>query len=262
MKKIALFLFVFPFLTCHANAQAITNKKGQNILPEAGNWAVGIDVVPVFKYAGNLFYNSSDSTSDFSPYYPLTVFGKYVTKPHTATRVQARLGFNTGSNDTLVPKAGSTNPNELVSNQAKRTQTNILLAAGIEKRKGTTRVTGIYGVEGAFLLKTDKTKYTYGNDLDVTIQSNSQLISDKSGTQFGFGIRGFLGVEYFIAPKLSLTAEYGWGPSVVSTGRGSQEFEVVDGNTTKTQITETSKSFNFGFDNDINGGTIALVFYF
>ena len=69
-------------------------------------------------------------------------------------------------------------------------------------------------------------------------------------------------VAIFIASKLSLSAEYGWGPAIISQGRGSIEKEVVDGNETKSEIEETEKSFSFGFDNDINGGVVALTFYF
>jgi hypothetical protein len=262
MKKNLLLSAALLLSTLLLNAQGLTNKKGQPILPEEGNWAVGFDVVPVVKYAGNLFHASSDSSSDLSPYMPMTFFGKYVMTPRTSIRAQMRIGFITATQDTLVPKTTSTNPNELVSDEAKRTVTNIALSGGFEKRKGNGRVTGIYGVEGTLALATDKTRYTYGNELDVAIQSNSRITSVKQGTQVGFGVRGFLGVEYFIAAKLSLSAEYGWGPSVVSLGRGAVESEVVDGNSTKTQITETSKSFAFGFDNDMNGGTVALIFYF
>jgi hypothetical protein len=262
MKKIILIVLIATVLSDITYGQTLTNKKGQDILPESGDFAVGIDVVPIVKNAGNLFYNSNDSIADFSPVGAFTFFGKYVKNQKTAYRAIFRIGFQSSKVDTLVQKAASTNPNELVSDEAKRTTSTIAIGGGIEKRKGKGRVTGIYGVEGRMALATDKTKYTYGNDLDVTIQSNSQVTSIKQGTAFGFGIRGFLGVEYFIGAKLSLSAEYGWGPAVIVQGRGSKETEVVDGNTTKTQITETSKSFLFGIDNDMNGGTVALIFYF
>lgn len=262
MKKVSLITLLSIGIFHFSSGQTLTNKKGQNVLPEAGNFAVGIDVIPIVKSAGNLFYNSSDSISDLSPVGAYTFFGKYVKSEKTAYRAILRLGFVTGKQDTLVPKTSSTNPNELVSDEAKRTQSTIAIGGGIEKRKGVGRVTGIYGVEGRFALATDKTKYTYGNPLDVTIQSNKQVVSDKKGTAFGFGVRGFLGVEYFVGAKLSLSAEYGWGPAVVASGRGAVETEVVDGNATKTQVTETSKTFIFGFDNDMNGGTVALTFYF
>ncbi len=262
MKKIILLALITTVLSNVTVAQTLTTKKGQNILPEEGDFAVGIDVVPIVKYAGNLFYNGNDSITDFSPVGAYTFFGKYVKNEKTAFRAILRLGFLSSKVDTLVQKAASTNPNELVSNEAKRTKATIAIGGGIEKRKGNGRVTGIYGVEGRLALATDKTKYSYGNDLDVTIQSNSQVTSIKQGPAFGFGVRGFLGVEYFIGAKLSLSAEYGWGPAVIVQGRGATETEVVDGNTTKTQITETSKSFLFGFDNEMNGGTVALIFYF
>lgn len=262
MKKIC-FACSIIFLSFHSYSQDLQNKKGQNILPEAGNWAVGFDVIPLLKYAGNLFYSSGDSTGDFSLKYPLAFTGKYVKNAKLSYRVGLRLGFGGVTSDSLVPKSGSTNLNEKVSNQTKEKSTNIYLSGGIEKRIGSAhRVTGIYGVEGTLLIQSHKTTYTYGNELDLNDQQASSITSVKDGSKVGFGVRGFIGAEFFIASKLSLSAEYGWGPSITSQGRGSIEKEVVDGNTTKTVIEETEKSFSFGFDNDINGGTVALTFYF
>ena len=262
MKKI-LMLCSFLFMFIQGSAQQFQNKRGQNVLPEAGNWAVGFDVIPILKYAGNLFYNGSDSTRDFSTAYPLTVTGKYVIKNNLSYRAAFRLDLYGLTTDTLVAKTGSTNINEKVSNQRKEKSTTFYVSSGIEKRKGITqRVTGIYGVDVAVLINSSKTSYTYGNELELNNQQDSQVKKVKDGTLVGFGFRGFLGVEYFIAAKMSLSAEYGFGPSISNRGRGSIETQVVDGNSTKTVIEETEKAFGYGFKSDINGGIVALTFYF
>ena len=260
-KNLVTFLLMVACIQLHA--QELLNKKGEHILPEPGNWSVGMDVIPLLKYAGNLFYNGSDSTRDFSITYPLAFTGKYVKKNNLSYRAGLRLGFGGTNNDSLVAKSGSTNVNEKVSNQIKENSANIYISGGIEKRKGVAhRVTGVYGVESMLLVKTHKTEYTYGNELDLNDQQASQVKKKKDGTVFGFGIRGFLGVEYFLAAKIGLAAEYGWGPSFANRGRGTIEKEVVDGNTTKIVIEETEKAFSFGFDNDIRSGSISLHFYF
>jgi hypothetical protein len=262
MKKILLFILV-SFFFMNSGAQELLNKKGQKILPQAGNWAVGFDVIPFLKYAGNIFYNSGDSTRDFSLKYPLAFTGKYVKKDNLAYRAGLRLGYIGSTKDSLVPKTSSTNVNEKVSNETKERGANIYISGGVEKRKGLGgRVTGIYGIEAGFSLKTHKTTYTYGNPLNVNDQLAEQIVSVKDGSTFGLGLRGFLGAEFFIASHLSLSAEYGMGPFISSRGRGSIETEVVDGNTTKVEISETDKAFLFGFDNDINGGSVTLTFYF
>ena len=258
MKKISL-AFTILFLTFQSYSQdsptqELLNKKGQRILPDSGNWAIGFDVVPFLKYAGNLFHSNGDSTSDFSLRYPLAVTGKYVVSTKLSYRAGLRLGFGGVTSDSLVGKDGSTNPNEKVSNETKEKSTNIYLSGGIEKRIGQAhRVTGIYGVEATFILQSHKTAYTYGNPLNTNDQQDFHITEVKDGTKVGFGIRGFIGVEYFIASKLSLSAEYGWGPAIISQGRGSIEKEVVDGNETKSEIEETEKSFSFGFDNGLTG---------
>lgn len=263
MMKRTFLICTLIFGSLNLNAQDLTNKRGQKILPEAGNKAVGFDVIPFLKYAGNIFYNGSDSTRDFSISYPLTFTGKYVKKNNLGYRVAFRLGLIGITSDSLVPKDGSTNANEKVSNQTKDTRSTIYLSAGCEKRVGlASRIVGIYGIDASLQVNSHKDKYTYGNELNIQNQQDFQIKTVKDGSQVGFGIRGFIGVEYFLAAKLSLSAEYGWGPFIASLGRGTVEKEVVDGNTTKTEIEQTDKSFEFGVDNDINGGIVALTFYF
>ena len=74
---------------------------------------------------------------------------------------------------------------------------------------------------------------------------------------FGIGVRGFIGAEYFIFPKIAIGAEYGWGIGYQMSGKGKQTVESINAGTTIGEVeTETAGSSKFGFDTDINQNTI------
>ena len=80
----------------------------------------------------------------------------------------------------------------------------------------------------------------------------------KEGGSFGIGVRGFIGAEYFFAPKMSLSGEFGWGISLNSQGDG--EYTTSGGGQSNT--TKYGKNSSFGIDTDNVGGNISLNMYF
>ena len=54
MKK-SIALVAMAFGVTSAFAQDLTSKKGEPFLPEAGDYAIGIDATPFLNYAGNFF---------------------------------------------------------------------------------------------------------------------------------------------------------------------------------------------------------------
>src|SRR5262249_14212260 len=158
-----------------------------------------------------------------------TIVGLYVKDENTAYRVRFGLNFGSTKNDFLVPQDGATDPNARVTDTKKVSTHGVTIGVGLQKSRGKGRLHGIYGAE--FLVTVgggSKTTYTYGNSFDPT--TGTATISDfdpanpnfsssvssrtketKGGSEFGVGLFGFIGAEYFFAPKMSLSAEYGWG---------------------------------------------------
>lgn len=240
----------------------IKNKSGVILTPEVGEFALSIDAVPFLKYAGSLFNDQTNEPyASFGSNYPMTFTGLYVKKENLAYRAKLKLGFGVQKDDSLVARIGSTNPNETVANETKVSTSNITIGAGIQKWRGKSRVQAYYGGEVLLSIGTDKTSYTYGNPLSSENQT-SRLKSEKSGNTFGFMVRGFVGIEYFFSPKVSLGAEFGWGPGIVSTGQGETQSESWNGSGAEVTITNTGKSSTFTMDNDNSSGAINLSFYF
>ncbi len=70
-------------------------------------------------------------------------------------------------------------------------------------------------------------------------------LSEKSGGQFGLGVRAFIGAEYFFMPKISIGGEFGWGLGVAMNMKSKTVYEAEGndsaGNEQKSEITVTQK---------------------
>lgn len=234
----------------------MTSKKGENILPEADDWALSIDAVPVMNYLGNMLNgNVGNASPSFGyPGTPLAITGKMFKDEKTAYRAMVRLGFGSMKWDTYVNKAGSTT-GEMVTNTKKVGHNNIILGGGLEMRRGKTRLQGFYGGMLMFGIGGSDTTYTYGNAMTAT--TGPRTLENKAGGTFMLGLRGFIGAEYFIFPKMAIGAEFGWGLGMSSTGEGEMVTESWDAAAPtpapKTTTTNTGKSSTFGLDTDVNG---------
>jgi hypothetical protein len=309
MKKILVSVFLVTVYTC-TMAQN-NSKNGHQITPETGDWGLGIDVDPLFRYVGNMFNGTMGQGGpswEFmgnSPI-PMTITGYMVKDENTAYRAKIRLGTGSDKRMSIIDRDGSTTiPVATVEDEIKTSATNILISGGIQKMRGKHRVKGLYGAE--VLIGSGnggKTTYEYGNSFNldsttiitpgtgagygmVTITdwssgsgysfaTSSRTTESKTGSTFYIGIRGFIGVEYFLAPKVSIAGEFGWGLGLASTGEGETVTETFDSGTSvfanddtiRTTTSTSGKSSTFGLDTD-NGspwspssGSLRMTFYF
>jgi len=198
MKKTILML-AMSAMTLGAFAQEIKSSKGENYLPEAGDWALGFNANGVFEYVGRAFTSGNNAPS-LTSQINNTFVGKKFTSDKEAYRVVANL--RAGSNSSTV---GAT----------ETTTSGFGLTAGLGKewRKGKTRLQGFYGADALVFLNTGSTKATTGNVVTTT----------TPGLQLGLGVNGFVGAEYFIFPKMSLGAQFSYGLQVSVTGKDKFE---------------------------------------
>lgn len=251
----------------------MTSKKGEAILPEADDWALVIDAKPIMGYLGNMLNGNVNNTSPTFGYpgTPLAITGKMFKDETTAYRAMIRLGFgSTTMNNYVDDNANTTDPNAMVLDTWKAGHNNIVLGGGLEMRRGKTRLQGFYGGMLMFGIGGGKDTYTYGNAFGTTNTtptattwtptisagpSGSRVLEAKAGGTFMLGLRGFIGAEYFIFPKMSVGAEFGWGLAMSSTGEGetvTQSWDAV-ALAAKSTTTKTGKTSTFGLDTDVNG---------
>jgi hypothetical protein len=275
MKR-TIFTLMIALVALSVSAQDLTSKKGVPILPEAGDYAIGVCADPFFYYLGNMFNGNTNNWTPFWDYkpnlVPYTLYGKYMKDAQTAYRGYLRIGYGSMSDKEPVPENGA-DPGVFVEDKMTDSYTALAFGFGLEKRKGKGRVQGFYGGEVGLAIQSATTKYTYGNEAaadalyydfdEMTIVSMGEMgfrpTEIKEGMDFGLGVRGFAGVEYFFAPKISLGGEFGWSIAFGTDGKAKATTEDVTGETNESEGASDSM---FRIDTDNWSGTIMLTFYF
>jgi hypothetical protein len=334
MKK-SIALVALAFSVTGAFAQDLTSKKGEPFLPEAGEWSVGIDATPFLNYFGNFFGKTGPNVAPTWNNYSLnqTITGKKMKDANTAYRATIRIGLNNQKNKNAVsefvaPSAGDVGALSEAPEQkfdVRRASTrNIVLGVGLEKRRGKTRLQGIYGADLLIWGGNTRETFKYGNDLTQTDDAatafnenldptngtystdwnavnpayasnvtgtitgysqvdNARALKRKTNGVIGVGVRAFVGVEYFVAPKVSIGGEFGWGVGYQlntknkatwdAEGTGTAAGATQEGKEIKTKdatngggqfIIDTDRNaINSATYNLIGGtGTLRLNFYF
>ena len=243
MKTKVILMALFVGCASIINAQdddVLTNKKGYAILPEAGDIAIQMDATPILDFGLNVvnIMNNTGATSQhpgFVSGFNQTLVGKYFLTDNKAVRI--KLGINTGTtsaksygDNPLTPS--SLNPENVLLVTSKQSANGVLLGGGLEWRRGHNRLQGFYGGEAFVGFGSNSVKNTYEIEYNQANQDSAGMmigttrtLSDKSGASITFGLRAFAGVEYFILPKISIGAEFGWSLGITTSPRGSVETE-------------------------------------
>jgi hypothetical protein len=288
MKKSVL-VIALAFGVSGAFAQDLTSKKGEPILPEAEDWAISMNVDPIFQFIGNAFSGSTAVNGAPGVNWlnsNQTIIGKKFIDDKNAYRVLVRLGFNSQSFKNFVSDDALTTlpsfPEQAgeVEDKFKMSNSNIAIGVGKEMRRGKTRLQGFYGADAMIWISSSKMKWEYGNTMSATsgsgtttnptstswntstgavtgeVGTSNRPIMSKSGMTFGIGVRAFIGAEYFILPKIAIGAEYGWGLGFQMMGKGKVTTEEQGGS--PNQVAEIEResagSSKFGIDTDLNQG--------
>lgn len=277
MKKTVLIAAALVAVTA-ANAQTgeITSNRGENWLSQDGDWGLTFDATPFLNYAGNLFNNTSGNNIGQGFNWNNNMFaiqGKKLVDANTAYRGMIRIGFGSQKETELVTAIPQPTPTPFPLNTVEDVTTvstfDLVLGGGLEKRVGSSRVVGVYGGEAYIMLGSEKETYDYGNALSADNQV-TRATEVKRGSRFGFGLGAFVGVEWFCAPKVSLSGEYRWGLMLSSTGFDKTSIEDWDptannnAGAIRTYEVEgpTGKTSNFGLDTGISGASVGINFYF
>lgn len=231
MKKLLLTVAIAT-IGIGAYAQVSTpnlvSKKGIKILPEKGEYSIGISAEPILNFAGDVMAGASGNqafTFANNLYLRPAIFGKYMLSDNSAVRARFQFDMTNNSAVNVVAKS-STSPDinnpEFVDDITNVRTSNILLGLGYEKRRGSSRIQGVYGAEAVIGYSNIIVNYDYGNDINANFNTPAianpgnydgfmrRLIEDKPGRSFMGGVRGFIGIEFFLAPKISLGGEFGY----------------------------------------------------
>jgi hypothetical protein len=262
----------------------LVSKRGVYILPEQGELALGIDAFPFLLYMGNSLLSSGSfvpSINYANNFGDMNgIYAKYMIQSDLAIRANFRFDF--GSYTDVYPVSQSSlTPDPLapmyVDDQVTYNSDAVQLAVGIEKMRGKGRVQGKYGAEILFGYNKYSSKYNYGNSITndfntpVTFDNNytaegGRIINDYIDKGVFLGARGFLGVEFFVGPKISLGGEFGYAFIYQWDQNRTLEYQYWNSSqqAVSTFVRESSSDgiddMSVGIDN--LDGSISLFFYF
>ncbi|MBB77925.1 MAG: hypothetical protein CL844_02855 [Crocinitomicaceae bacterium] len=291
MKKSILAIAVL--LGSTSFAQEMKSDMGEDYLPAAGDWAIGIDATPFLNYVGNLIGGQDGNTAPSWNALTTnqTITGKMFKEDNLAYRGSLRIGFGSANTSNMVLEETTetfTYPEapHMVEDTWKQSAFNVGISAGLEKRRGFGRLQGYYGAEVGIGIATSSESYEYGNAIIAangmpatsdwglgnitqdTYGNVARVTESKSGMAFQIGARAFIGAEYFVMPRIAIGGEFGWGLGFAALGTSSVTIESTDGTTVGTQTTETNNGSGFALDTDSNtgmfgpAGSLRMTFHF
>lgn len=235
MKRILSIIFIALMTFSFANAQdsLMTNKNGYPLLPQQGDIAIGMTMTPMFNYFGNFFHGNNATflapTANFAPFaaQPNAIFAKYFIADQTALRFTFEFTATSVTNSIYVQDDAAVINDPMSNAQVTDILTNMnrnyVLGFGYEKRRGETRLQGVYGANLLLSYGNFKQDYQYGNpmsaanplpttnDFGTNLYNGGRVLNYHAGEQLGAGANVFMGAEYFILPKISIGAEFSYG---------------------------------------------------
>ena len=296
MRRFFIIITACLFALGTTNAQTVEGKQ-KSYLPEKGDWAIGIDLKPVLNYVGNIFNGNTYNTinylggeavsnnldgwnNDITP--SVSIMGKYMLNDKFAIRANIGLLLKNNSNNIYVQDDKNAvldplNETKLIDNQ-KTKRNGMSLMLGAEYRKGSKRVQGVFGFGALVGFQNTTTNYHYANQITSINQTPStglaapqaaikdyRVTKQKGASDVFYGATGSAGVEWFVAPKISLGAEVNLCIYGISSG---QQYQESEGWNTSTQTVETrydlsspgNTAFRLGTENI--GGSLYMSFYF
>ncbi|OUO02037.1 outer membrane beta-barrel protein [Bacteroides clarus] len=288
MKKILSVFIICLLPLMGANAQ---EKAAKQYLPKAGDWAIGVNVIPLLKHIGgnnnDTFGGGSSFTkdnSDFNLIPDVSILAKYMLTDNIALRANVGFMFGADKHRGYVQddKALLDNPlsEDKIIDACRVSNNGMSLNLGMEYRKGSKRVQGVFGAGVLFAFQTQKYTYEWANEMTTVNQQPSispefsgngiysngyRPLETKDNGTFYTGLTGSVGVEWFVAPKISLGAEVNVTAYYMF---GSQSYQKTEGyNTTLGKIEERTdlsspgdRGFHIGTES--LGGALNMTFYF
>ena len=295
MKRINLIMLSLLMLALPLWAEDEPSKDNF-VLPKAGDIALGIDLVPMLGYVGDIFNNTMNNSYSTFGGEPIknfstvnnpsvSIMGKYMITDNIAARVNIGILSNVKYNKAYSYDDAALLANPLsqakVEDIRKVKETGASFMLGAEYRRGYKRIQGFGGLNLIYGYSKKVENYSYGNALTEVNQTPSrQYASTLTAPNYWterytvskynvgnniIGLGAHVGVEVFIISHLSL------GGEIFLNGMyeiGSSEYEVMEGyNTLNDKVEEYTElgspgnnEFIFGTEN--LGGKLYMSFYF
>lgn len=285
---------ILAFALTSSSAFAQSENTENPYLPQKGDFAFGIDLVPIVKTIGGAFDNNYDDekfggtpflydTEDMYLKPNVSIMGKYMITNKWAAKVNIGLHVRNNTDRQYVDdQLGlflDPNSEAKVVDSRSISEAGCTFMVGGEYRLGSRRVQGVFGFGLLAGFSSKSVKYSYGNKLTDFNQNPTGYYSEYMGQPNGYrvtranydgpncalGVYGSAGIEWFVGKKIALGASvdlYCYGSfsskAVVHSEGFNKAYQSVDKHT--DLVKPGTAGAAFGTDN--LGGSLYAIFYF
>lgn len=298
MKNSSIWIcVVFLFsLTVHMAPAQTAELKNKPTLPKAGDFGLGIDLVPVLDYLGNMFNGTTNNTLNSFGGEPLalvgviapgvSIKGRYMQTDKMAYRFNfCTIGRTWVENNYVRDDAAFFNDplsEAKVLDVYKQHRSGMSFSAGTEYRRGYNRIQGYAGVDLIYGFETTTDVFEYGNAVTDINQTPSRVLRLApipvpywtqtyvtgryyNGNAHYIGLGAVVGVEYFLASHLSIGGEITMYAVQMFSTQSHQKQEGFNPVTNQVEsrtelLSPGDRIFTFGTEN--LGGKLYMMFYF
>lgn len=231
MKKILSIVFA-TMLSIATFAQEAATNETDGMFPKKGDLAIGLDATPILNYVGNMLNGTTGNTLNLADQ---TIYGRYYITDNSAIRFSLDVNNVTNIKRSqvadLAALAVDTASKKTVEDIEKEKFSSVGISVGYQKFRGEGKLKGYYGgqlayirqkgtynLAGAPVAGTGTQENEYGNDITAT-NPGVNILSQKPSATNTIAIGGIVGVEYFVAPKISLGLDLNlmWGVKMANT---------------------------------------------
>lgn len=297
-----IMLSLLVLCTSVLRAQEEETRPVREFTPKAGDFGFSISANPLTQYLGRLFNGATSNTltqiggqpylstdaepwNDVSPM--VSISGKYMITDKWAARINVGWIYtsnrkNMYTTDDAALAADPFSQDKVVDSRLKRNSGGSFSVAG-EYRVGSRRVQGVFGGGLLYAFNYQRTNFQYGNAITDINQNPStafpnavlsgvpgfdhQRMLNKftKGAGHNAGLVAFVGIEWFVAPNISLGGEvnvaavWNWTSGTYYKAEG---YNTISGKVEEwTELLSPSSSgFTFGTGNV--GANLSVNFYF
>lgn len=285
MKRIITSAAMACLLFLNASYATAQENTAPVYTPEAGDFSVGVDLIPLFRTIGGAF-NDSETPVGGHPFLEenmlckpnVSIIGKYMFSDKWGIKVDLGLMVKSNNYRSYVQDDKMVVLDPLseakVVDRERITKTGGSLMVGAEYRLGKRRVQGVFGMGALFGFSSLKTSYSYGNAItELNQQPTSSMMENgyriteqqTSGANIMAGIYGSIGAEWFVAPKIAIGADVKlslFGIFGTQAWQKSEGWNEALGRVEKRTDLLTPGNDGINFSTDNIGGALYMNFYF
>lgn len=252
--------------------------KAAAMKPEAGDIAIGVSAIPYLNYLGNFFGKQNDNDLSLGAQ---TLYGKYMLSSTSAIRAAVYISNSTSvderySQDDAALAADPTSTAQVVDSRTSKSRS-MFFDLGYELRKDRDRFTFLYGANVGYGFSSFNRETSHGNPISALNPDPSsnwsgsatfgRELSLKSSTNHTVSAGIFAGIEFFIAKRFSVGADFALDYNYSWSSQSNATYEAWDG----SQVYEFDRPSDPGqksrglstrqYSSPTAAGAIYLLFY-